>query len=98
MTDNNVLKFRIGGYFEIYQRHETSHPEEVIEAKDLQEAGEIAKQKFGWGAWGFEIKPCTLCGWTEDTKPLKPYRGRELCDQCYQGEINEPDLALGWAE
>lgn len=38
------------------------------------------------------VTKCTLCGWDKDE--LIPFKGRMLCEQCYQGEINEPDLQL----
>ena len=50
------MKFRIGEYYEYYQNHMTDHREEVIGAKDLEEARKIADEKFGWGAWACEEK------------------------------------------
>jgi len=36
---------------------------------------------------------CELCGW-EETGSFKKYNGRTLCNQCYEGEVNNPEHAL----
>lgn len=38
---------------------------------------------------------CELC----NSVPVdKEYRGRKLCWQCHEGEVNNPEHALGWKE
>jgi hypothetical protein len=68
-----ALKFRIGEYFEIYQGHETSHCEDTVKAEKIEEALKIAQDRFGWGAWCFELS-CSVCAVVEKDSYTKPCR------------------------
>jgi hypothetical protein len=45
------MKYRIGEYFELSQGRETPHEESVIDAEDSDDAFDVAKATYGWGAW-----------------------------------------------
>lgn len=66
------MKFVIHEYYEIYQGEPTPFSFKIIEARDLDEAIEIAEKVYGWGAWAVKAV---------DSAPLG-YESVCICRDC----------------